>query len=40
MYMDFGSLDASSVTTLIICGLIVVVAIVRFIIYLFSKKDK
>ena len=39
--MDFSNLDAGSIVSLVVCGLIVVVAIVRFIIYIVSnRKDK
>ena len=39
--MDLSNLDAGSIVAVGVCGLIVVVAIVRFIIYLVSnKKDK
>ena len=38
--MDLSNLDAASIATLIICGIIVIAAVIRFIIHIFDKKDK
>ena len=39
--MDFSNMDATSIATVVVCGLILVAAIVRFIIHIISnKKDK
>ena len=37
--MDFSNLDAGSIITLVICGLIIVAAIVRFIIHILSNRN-
>ena len=39
--MDLSNLDAGSIAGIAVCGLILIVAVVRFIVYLLSnRKDK
>ena len=39
--MDLSNLDAGNIVSIVVCGLILVVAIVRFIIHILSnRKDK
>ena len=41
MNFDLSNLDATGIVTLVVCGLVIVVAIVRFIIHIVSnRKDK
>ncbi len=41
MNIDLANLDITSIVTLVVCGLVVVAAIVRFIIHIVSnRKDK
>ena len=38
--MDFSNMDAGSIAAVAVCGLILIVALVRFIIHLLSNKNK
>ncbi len=35
--MDFADLDATSIASLVVCGVILLIAVIRFIIHLISK---